>query len=307
MSLITHCSEAELWEIVERASRGLYGGGKYLYALVEPGMLEGSKTPVPSGLAQHFAAPGQTSLYARRHEHVAASIGPMILRPEMGQAEWLWEHAQPRYGVSWMFSEQPLDELAQHFAQWLDAKTADGLRFMLRFYDPRLAEPLLTMLGKDALAGLLPPGESWAWLDPWHRGCVLQPLPYAGTPPELVLDETQVDTLMRLSEAGPLLDVLQQRVPGLLRDWTQPSAYALASHLATVAQEHGLDAFDRKFSYALDALEIHPQVHQSELVRDRIKQGVALDAVLENLTQDERETLTHTLRQQWPPVQGEAA
>jgi hypothetical protein len=182
--------------------------------------------------------------------------------------------------------------MAQHLAHWLDAQTDDGLEFLLRFYDPRHAEPMLTLMGADVLRGMLRAGEQWSWVDPWNRACSLDLAPEDTAPepasPSWVLAQSQTDAVMRLCEPGPLLDALIQRVPGMLARWTRPTPYALACHLSRVAAAHGLTTFERQFCYALDALDLHPMAHRSPLVAARVREGEALDKVLEHLAPEER-------------------
>lgn len=296
--LIRHTQPDELHARVLAGARDL-ASGRNLYALIEPGMLDDCALPVPAGLARHFREPGDTSLYARRHEVVAASFGPMLAQPEPAQAEWLWNIGQRHHAVSWLWTEQPIEETAQRLARWLDAKTDDGLDFLLRFYDPRLAEPMLTLMGPDVLQGLLLPGEQWAWVDPWQRACTLELIagkrdaPAAAAP--WILTPDQTDAVMSLCGPGPLLDALTQRLPSLLARWARPSPYALACHLSRVAAAHGLTGFERQFCYALDALDIHPLVHQSPAIQAQLRRGVALDEALASLAPAQRTALAKEL------------
>ncbi|MDH1301886.1 MULTISPECIES: DUF4123 domain-containing protein [Achromobacter] len=273
-----------------------------LFALVEPGMLDGCRDPAPAELLRHFREPGDASLYARRHEAVAASIGPMLAQPDLPQAEWLWRVGQAHHAVSWIWTERPLEEMARHLAVWLDARTDDGLDFLLRYYDPRHAEPMLTLMGVDVLRGMLDPGESWSWVDPWNRVCSLTPtsdgpVEKPGAPP-WILTQPQTEALMRLCEPGPLLDALMQRVPAMLAPWTRPTPYALACHLSRVAAAHGLTTFERQFCYALDALDLHPMAHRSSVVQARLRNGEALDSALERLASEERAAVRAELAMQ---------
>lgn len=291
LSLIRRSDLEDLHARVQAGARDL-ASGRNLFALVEPGMLEDCQDPVPAELLRRFDAPGDASLYAKRREAVAASIGPMLVQPDAAQAEWLWRIAQAHHAVSWVWTEQPIEDMARNLAHWLDAQTDDGLDFLLRFYDPRHAEPMLTLMGEDVLRGMLGPGEQWSWVDPWNRACTLEPAP--GTPaarpasPPWILAQSQTDAVMRLCEPGPLLDALIQRVPGMLARWTRPTPYALACHLSRVAAAHGLTTFERQFCYALDALDLHPMAHRSALVEARLRDGEALDKVLEHLAPEDR-------------------
>ncbi|MCY1524943.1 hypothetical protein D9M68_599040 [compost metagenome] len=290
-SLILRSDAEALYAKVQAGARDL-ASGRHLFALVEPGMLEDCQDTVPAELRRHFDAPGDASLYAQRHEAAAASIGPLLVQPDVAQAEWLWRTGQAHHAVSWVWTEQPIEDMAQHLAHWLDAQTDDGLDFLLRFYDPRLAEPMLTLMGEDVLRGMLRTGEQWSWVDPWNRACSLNlaqedTAPKPASPP-WVLAQSQTDAVMRLCEPGPLLDALLQRVPGMLARWTRPTPYALACHLSRVAAAHGLATFERQFCYALDALDLHPMAHRSSLVAARVREGQALDQVLEHLAPDER-------------------
>ncbi len=301
--LIRHTDPDALRARVLAGARDL-ASGRHLYVLVEPGMLDDCASPVPAGLARHFREPGDTSLYARRHEVVAASFGPMLAQPEPVQAEWLWDIGQRHHAVSWLWTEQPIEQAAQRLARWLDAKTDDGLDFLLRFYDPRLAEPMLTLMGPDVLQGLLLPGEQWAWVDPWQRACTLDPVgarhnaPAAAAPWTLTPDQTEA--VMLLCGPGPLLDALTQRMPGLLARWARPTPYALACHLSRVAAAHGLSGFERQFCYALDALDIHPLVHQSPVIQAQLQRGVALDVALASLAPVQRTALA----EEWARADG---
>lgn len=289
--LIHHSDIDQLYARVRAGALDL-ASGRNLFALVEPGMLEDCQDPVPAGLSRHFSAPGDASLYAKRHEAVAASIGPLLVQPDVTQAEWLWKIGQAYHAVSWVWTVRSIEDMAQHLAYWLDAQTDDGLDFLLRYYDPRQAEPMLTLMGEDVLRGMLRSNEQWSWVDPWNRACSLElapgkPAPRPASPP-WILTQTQTDAVMRLCEPGPLLDALIQRVPTLLARWTRPTPYALACHLSRVAAAHGLTTFERQFCYALDALDLHPMAHLSPLVEAHLREGEALDNVLEHLSAGDR-------------------
>lgn len=299
-------SKEALHARVDTAARAL-GSATMLYALVEPGLLDEVSAPIPVALSQIFADPGRASLYAERREAPAADIGPMVLHPDAQQAKWLWTHAQPLHAVSWFWTEVSCEALAARLAARLDAETDDGLGFMLRYYDPRQAEPMLALMAPETVADLLAPGEAWSWVDPWHRACTVQGAsadrhsqhePVMAPP---VFDETRMAAIMRLCEPGPLAQALQQRVPGLLAPWVRPTAHALASHLARVAAAHGLEVYAHQLSYAMDALDLHPMVHEHPVVIARVADGRRLDQVLAGLTADERAEIAGTLRQRLPP------
>lgn len=98
----------------------------------------------------------------------------MVIAPDTQEADWLWTQAQPHYAVSWFWSHAEAPALATRLASWLDARSDDGMEFMVRYYDPRLAHPVLALMGEEALAGLVLPDEVWGWLDPWGKACVVQ-------------------------------------------------------------------------------------------------------------------------------------
>jgi|GEM_PF-1033242 len=274
-------------------------------ALVEPGLLEDVADAMPSSLSDLLKDGARYgSLYAGRPEAPASDIGPMVIAVGAKEIEWLWRHAQPRWAVSWFCTFCEAEALADRLARLLDAETADGVGFLLRYYDPRLATPMLEAMGAAALQGVLESGESWDWVDPWQQVCTLtgealgavagvraRPALARPRPEPLVFDEAALDGIMRLCEVGGLAEALASFGGRRLGDWAHPSAHALSHYLLRVAHAHGLEAFDSQLDMALLALDIHPAAHAHPAIAARVAAGESLTAVLEGLDDRTREQI----------------
>lgn len=278
--------------------------GKQVLALVELGLLDKVRNRMRSAFQKRIAESLSQSLFADRSA-AAAAIGPLLLEVQgTEEVEWLVRFAQPLHAVSWIVPRQPLASIRSNLTTHLDATTDDGLRFLLRYYDPWLLEAYCALVDpldwQHALHGI----AQWHWVNPWGELCSLD-VPESDQPTlrKNAIGHTylqpvnaqQLGCLTRLCEPGALLDALRTRVPAALAAWARPSEHALASYLLRVAYAHGLETLARQAAYALDALQIHPLLHTHPWVQSQLSEGASLDTVADAMSPEQRERVRNEL------------
>lgn len=261
--------------------------GKQVLALVELGLLASVPKRMPGALQRRMAESLNQSLFADRSEAGAAAIGPLLLEVQGAEVEWLMQFAQPLHAVSWIVPRLPLADIRQNLSTHLSATTEDGLRFLLRYYDPWLLEAYCALVDPLDWQHTLHGIAQWHWVNPWGELCSLDVLEgnqpalrkdALGQPCRQPVNAQQLAHLTRLCEPGALLDALRANVPAALAAWGKPSEHALASYLLRVAYSHGLETLARQTAYALDAMQIHPLLHTHPWVQSQLSESVALDA-----------------------------
>jgi hypothetical protein len=117
---------------------------------------------------QHFAAWHDiVPLYQGAAADNLAAVGPYLLC--LGTTDeifdWIWENF---WGEAWgifVWSAASAEQLGTHFRRHLLARTTDGERLVLRFYDPRVLLPFLPTCNAAQLRDFFGPVQHFALQD----------------------------------------------------------------------------------------------------------------------------------------------
>jgi hypothetical protein len=134
-------------------------------------------------LADHGGMPGlldelkkhgvpYASLFEGSREARAMEVAPLLISLDLEARkqysyflQWLAEHGTYTSSILLLSSPLPLDELNRRLAQRLNARVSDDMDVMLRYFDPRTFEGLLTVLSEDQRDTFLSVADCWWYLD----------------------------------------------------------------------------------------------------------------------------------------------
>ena len=187
-------------------------------------------------LADHAGVPGLhrtlvdsrlpwRSLFQGASEDAALAAAPLLFslggrgeRVSDNLLHWLSTHGTFTSSLLLLSSPLTLDELRARLARRLHACVSEGMNVLLRFFDPRIFESLLTVLEYPQRDWFLSPADCWWYGD---RYGVLQSWPSKH-------GDTEINFLLRLSETQEfaLLDASEiDQVAAQLRSML-PDGYA---------------------------------------------------------------------------------
>lgn len=160
-----------------------------------------------------------SSLFNGSSEEAALSAAP-ILFPVAGTGEpandglllWIAKHGTYTSSLLLLSSPLGLDALRKRLAFRLYAQVSEEMNVLLRFFDPRVFESLLTVLEEPQRAVLLNPADCWWYCD---RGGVLrrQACIHAEADLRLSLSAAQEFALLDASEIDQVSAQLQSMLP----------------------------------------------------------------------------------------------
>lgn len=194
------------------------GGSEYkLYALVD-------HSGVP-GLCAQLKRTGTEwiSLFQGSRDEGALEVAPILFPIDVTQSSFRqnalvkWVCKNGSYSSSLIFLVSPLAiaELSRRLAQRLDAQLPDNMDIVLRYFDARIFESLLTVLSDDQKLDFLSPAHRWWYVD---RKAELQSVDSTfaandGRYIPLVFTEPQEDALLDASEPDQVAQLLRTFVP----------------------------------------------------------------------------------------------
>lgn len=115
---------------------------------------------------------------------------------------------------------------------------------MLRFFDPRVLESLLTILPTVQARTFFSPADSWRYVDRTGKlaSVVTTFSAIDDFSAPLVLSEEQEFTLLEACEVDQVLDLLRQNVPKLLAILPLPDQSIFVCKAIDMARQHGIDS-----------------------------------------------------------------
>jgi hypothetical protein len=162
-------SEVRPQEKITKQLRTLTTGELRLYALIDAAH---TATELQM-IRQHVFFDAALGLFAGMPEQDAQSAGPFLLQlnpfetTHEARISWLIKAQILAPCVTWIWSEAIPSVLHRHLQQQLIAKLPDGNEALLRFYDPRVLQQLLTTLfNTEQKKALLGPIVRWHWYLP---------------------------------------------------------------------------------------------------------------------------------------------
>lgn len=194
------------------------GGSEHtLYALVD-------HAGVP-GLCAQLKRTGTEwiSLFHGSRDEGALEVAPILFSIGGAQSSFRqnalvkWICTNGSYSSSLIFLVSPLaiGDLSRRLALRLDAQLPESMDIVLRYFDARIFESLLTVLSDEQTIDFLSPAHRWWYVD---RKADLQPVNSAFAANEgrcipLVFTEPQEDALLDASEPDQVAQLLRSFVP----------------------------------------------------------------------------------------------
>lgn len=191
--------------------------GCHLYALADHGGMPGLTKQLIRAKAEWL------SLFEGSTEENALSAAPLLIKMKVESGkikhrilvDWLAEHAT--YSSSLLFFASPLSmpELAHRLAARLDAVLPEEMEILLRFFDPRIFEELMSALTAEQKQNFLSLAHCWWFVD--RRGQLQKvEATFADNEPfqaPLILTVVQESALLDASEPDQVAQLLRATVP----------------------------------------------------------------------------------------------
>lgn len=169
---------------------------------------------------------GWASLFKGSKEENALEVAPLlILAGANGKLvlpraifSWIGERGTYTSTVMMLVSPMSLESLNSQLSARLDVLLSEGMEAMLRFFDPRVFESLLTILTNEQVKIFLSPAMSWHYVDragnfinvkaEYRKSQILSDF--------LTLSRDQETALLSASEVDQVMQLLNSNVPDLM-------------------------------------------------------------------------------------------
>lgn len=167
------------------------------------------------------------SLFSGSKEESALEVAPLLIlagangRLVLSRAIFSWIGGRGTYTSTVMMLVSPtgLEPLQGQLSARLDVLLSEGMEAMLRFFDPRVFESLLTILTNEQAKIFLSPAISWHYVDrvgnfinvkaEYQKSQILSDF--------LTLSRDQETALLSASEVDQVMQLLDSNVPDLMR------------------------------------------------------------------------------------------
>jgi hypothetical protein len=174
----------------------------------------------------------------------ASAVAPWLVPCEQNDIKHLLTKsislARDAPSVLWLFGPLSTDELCRRMTRRTEVSFADGSELLLRFFDPRIAAELQTVLEAKQQEEFFGLANSWCYLNRNFEICEIE----CGAVPShdtfsqpLVLTDTQEHALVLASEAGQVLNETLQRWAQPLMTRAPQARFELAKEVCQLAAE----------------------------------------------------------------------
>lgn len=208
-------------------------------------------------LADHAGMPGlldelkrydvpHASLFEGSREARALEVAPLLIGLDVEAhkqyshcLQWLAEHGTYTSSMLLLSSPLPLAELSRRLAQRLNARVSEEMEVMLRYFDPRTFEGLLTVLSVDQRDTFLSVADCW-WY-PNRSGAMMQTSSTYTSADRfespLALTADQEFALLGASEVDQVAAQLRAMMPDYYRRVPLPEQHGfLVRHMAAAGE-----------------------------------------------------------------------
>lgn len=215
-----------------------------LYLLLDHGGLPGLHRQLQKSSAKWV------SLFDCTNEANALDVAPiLILIGSVGQLqmsrflfEWIGKNGTYTSTVIMLSSPLQIESLKTRLTARLEVRISEDMRAMLRFFDPRTFEGLMTVLSPEQLTTFLAPAERWWYID--RTGKIVSVDAKFNVADELamslVLSAKQEFDLIDTSEPDRVLASLRENAPDLIQKQPVPAQYDFVATNLQSARSAGL-------------------------------------------------------------------
>ncbi|MET3119969.1 hypothetical protein AAKU64_004217 [Undibacterium sp. GrIS 1.8] len=271
-----------------------------LYGLVDHAGMPGlAKKLIQSGL-------DWVSLFDGQPEEAALSVAPLLFVIPSDQTnlrnnqlfDWIGEHGTYTSSLSFLASPLSLQDLARGLRLRLDAVLPDEMEVMLRFFDPRILEALVSVLSDHQKQAFFSLARSWWFVD--RRG-QLQRIQTSFSATDFTeslaiefpftLTTAQEGALLDASEPDQVAQLLQSNAQEEYQALPLDQRYDFILKYSAAAKQLGIEALHELALYCAVALL------QGEAFATRANWSLVLQAVKNkqiSLTQAVAHIDTHT-------------
>lgn len=229
-----------------------------LYALIDHSGMPGLVKKLAE--AKH---PWVSLFHGSTEEH-AIEVAPILLPLHVNPAtqggrriaRWICERGTYTSSLLLMASPLDMDELARRLAIRLDAVLPDDMAVLLRYFDTRIFEMLMTVLDVSQKADFLGPAHQWCYVD--RRG-VLQTAKSTFAAEDkfaapLALSVAQQNMLIDASEPDQIAELLLSTLPDEYGQRQYQDRFDFIMRHSLAAQALGVHATHEKSFYCALAL-----------------------------------------------------
>lgn len=215
------------------------------------------------GLARELenAAATWRSLFDQGREEGAVAVAPrLVLVGSQAQRHlsrsflnWLGEHGTYTSTVMLLNSPLELASLAMRLSSRLEVMLSESMDAMLRFFDPRVFESLLTVFTSQQRRDFLSAASLWSYTD--RAGKIIHTKAIFCQADEsnekVLLTQAQEFSLLEASEVDQVLSLLDENVPRLMKKIPLPERFARISQRMEESRGNGLGSVLQMTLYAL--------------------------------------------------------
>jgi hypothetical protein len=156
--------------------------------------------------------------------------------------EWIGKNGTYTSTVIMLSSPLQIESLKTRLTARLEVRISEDMRAMLRFFDPRTFEGLMTVLSPEQLTTFLAPAERWWYID--RTGKIVSVDAKFNVADELamslVLSAKQEFDLIDTSEPDRVLASLRENAPDLIQKQPVPAQYDFVATNLQSARSAGL-------------------------------------------------------------------
>lgn len=158
--------------------------------------------------------------------------------------EWIGENGTFTSTVIMLSSELSMVSMKDRLAMRLTVLLSEKQEAMLRFFDPRVLESLISVLSGDQAADFFGVADMWSYVN--RHGKVVD-IETAFNPDEssaciLTLEQHQEFMLLECCEIDQVMHLLRSNVPELLKNLPRSKQYEFVEKQIEVAREKGLES-----------------------------------------------------------------
>jgi hypothetical protein len=214
------------------------------YLLLDHGGLPGLHRQLEKSSAEWV------SLFDCTNEANALVVAPILIligsngKLQMSRSlfEWIEKNGTYTSTVIMLSSPLQIESLRKRLTVRLDVRISENMKAMLRFFDPRIFEGLMQVLGHEQLATFLAPAEKWWYVD--RAGKLMSVDTTFNVVDELalplVLSAKQEFDLIDASDSDRVLASLRENVPDLIQKQPLSAQYDFVATNLQVARNAGL-------------------------------------------------------------------
>jgi hypothetical protein len=215
-----------------------------LYFLLDHGGLPGLHRQLQKSSAEWV------SLFDCTNEANALVVAPILIsiggngKLQMSRSlfEWIGKNGTYTSTVIMLSSPLQIELLRKRLTSRLDVQISEDMKAMLRFFDPRTFEGLMTVLSPEQLATFLAPAERWWYVDRVGKLMSVEARFNAvdeSTVP-LELSTKQEFDLIEASDPDRVLASLRENVPDLIQKQPLSAHYDFVATNLQAARNSGL-------------------------------------------------------------------